>query len=167
MKAEKVVPLRTGRGIEPIRSANDEFDPYRAAARPPEPNACPSCHASFTEGKWSWTRGPKDSFDNLCPACQRTNDSFPAGYVTIKGPFLATNRDAIITLIKDLEKKEKAERPMQRLMDIEDISGGILVTTTEPLLARGIAEALVEAFKGDLKLKYSRDENLLRATWKR
>jgi hypothetical protein len=52
-------------------------------------------------------------------------------------------------------------------MAIEDVREGMQVTTTEPLLARGIAELLVETFKGDLKLKYSRDENLLRATWKR
>lgn len=166
MKAEKVVPIRSVRGEE-IRSANDEFDPYRAAAKPPEPNVCPTCRASFTEGKWSWARGPKDSFDNLCPACQRINDRFPGGYVTIKGAFLTANRDQIITLIKNLEKKEKAGKPLQRLMEIEDVREGLMVTTTEPLLARGIAEALLEAFKGDLKLKYSRDENLLRATWKR
>jgi hypothetical protein len=166
MKAEKIVPLRPARG-EPIRSANDEFDPYRAAARPPEPSTCPDCHASFGEGKWSWAKGPKDSFENVCPACQRIADRFPAGYVTLKGEFLKTNRDEIVDLIQALEKKEKAEKPLQRLMAIEDVREGMQVTTTEPLLARGIAELLVETFKGDLKLKYSRDENLLRATWKR
>jgi hypothetical protein len=41
------------------------------------------------------------------------------------------------------------------------------VTTTDSHLARGIAEALQAAYKGDLKLRYSRDENLVRATWKR
>ena len=45
--------------------------------------------------------------------------------------------------------------------------GSAEVTTTDSVLARGIAEALHEEFKGDLKLRYSRDENLLRATWKR
>ena len=44
---------------------------------------------------------------------------------------------------------------------------GLEVTTTDSHLARGIAEALHGAYKGELKLRYSRDENLLRASWKR
>ena len=56
---------------------------------------------------------------------------------------------------------------LQRIMTIEDVRDGMQVATTDSHLARGIGEALYDAYKGDLKLKYSRDENLLRATWKR
>ena len=52
-------------------------------------------------------------------------------------------------------------------MAIEDVREGLQVTTTDSHLARGIGEALHDAYKGDLKLRYSRDENLLRAVWKR
>ena len=66
------------------------------------------------------------------------------------------------------EKREKANRPLQRIMAIEAMRDGTTeVTTTDSHLARGIAEALHDAFKGDLKLRYSRDENLLRAIWRR
>ena len=86
----------------------------------------------------------------------------------MKGPFVKEHRDEIVKLIRSLEKKEKAAKPLQRLMTIEDKrDGSTEVTTTDSLLARGIAEALHETYKGDLKLRYSRDENLLRATWKR
>jgi len=44
---------------------------------------------------------------------------------------------------------------------------GFEVTTTDSHLARGIGEAIHGAFKGDLKVRYSRDENLVRAIWKR
>ena len=44
---------------------------------------------------------------------------------------------------------------------------GFEVTTADSHLARGIAEALHDAYKGELKLRYSRDENLLRATWRK
>jgi hypothetical protein len=103
----------------------------------------------------------------MCPACQRIEDGFPAGYITLKGDFFGEHRDEIVALIVAKEQKEKAERPLQRLMAIEEIKGGIQVTTTDSHLARGIGEALYDAYKGDLKLRYSRDENLLRATWKR
>jgi hypothetical protein len=148
--------------------ASHQDDPYRIARKPPEPTRCPGCSASFAHGRWSWEKAPSDSYEQSCPACQRIHDRFPAGYVTIKGEFFAEHRDEIVSLISNHEKKEKAERPLKRIMAIEEKKeGGIEVTTTDSHLARGIAEALHEAYKGDLKLRYSRDENLLRATWKR
>ncbi len=155
-----------GAGHHDLRDPKHD-DPYRATSKPPEPTRCPNCGASFVAGRWSWNTAPDDAFEQLCPACQRIEDHFPAGYVMIKGEFLGEHRDEIVALITAKEKKEKAERPLQRVMAIEDVRGGIQVTTTDPHLARGIGEALYDAYKGDLKLRYSRDENLLRATWKR
>ena len=142
-------------------------DPYRLAARPSEPTVCPECKAVFTEGRWSWEKAPDDANEQLCPACQRIHDRFPAGYVTIKGAFFAEHRDEIVALIENHEKKEKASRPLQRIMAMDKTREGIEITTTDSHLARGIGEALQDAYKGELKLRYSRDENLLRATWKR
>ena len=65
------------------------------------------------------------------------------------------------------EKSEKAEHPLQRIMEIRDISGGIQVATTDSHMARGIGEALRNALQGDLKIRYSKDENLVRVAWKR
>jgi NMD protein affecting ribosome stability and mRNA decay len=172
MKAEKAEkPERTFYIPKPrevdLRSANDE-DPYRTSKKPPEPTSCTKCHASFQHGKWTWDRAPKDSYETICPACNRIEDKFPAGYVLLKkSDFLAENRKEIVAMITDLEKTEKAARPLQRIMAIEDVREGLQVTTTDSQLARGIAETIHEAFKGDMKLRYSRDENLLRATWKR
>ena len=87
--------------------------------------------------------------------------------MTIKGAFFEEHKDEIIALIENHEKKEKAARPLQRIMAIDQKRDGLEVTTTDSHLARGIAEALHGAYKGELKLRYSRDENLLRATWKR
>jgi NMD protein affecting ribosome stability and mRNA decay len=142
-------------------------DPYRSAARPPEPTVCPTCHATFTHGRWTWEKAPADAHHHVCPACQRIHDRFPAGYVTIKGAFIAEHRDEIVSLIQSHEKKEKAGRPLQRIIAIDEKRDGLEVTTTDSHLARGIAEALHDAYKGELKLRYSRDENLLRASWKR
>ena len=142
-------------------------DPYHSATKPPEPTACPKCKAAFVGGRWTWDHAPKDAYQQLCPACQRIEDKFPAGYVTIKGQFFKEHRDEIVALITNHEKKEKASRPLQRIMGMDKTREGIEVTTTDSHLARGIGEALQDAYKGELKLRYSRDENLLRATWKR
>ena len=152
-----------------VQSANDE-DPYRAASRPPEPTTCPKCRATFMGGRWTWTKpaANEDAAEMLCPACQRIHDKFPAGYVTLKGEFFKQNRDEIVTLLQTFEKKEKAERPLQRIMGMDDKKDGSMeVTTTDSQLARALGEALHDAYKGDLKVRYSRDENLVRAVWKR
>jgi NMD protein affecting ribosome stability and mRNA decay len=162
----------TGNGAQRIMRRDmgmdrHDDDPYRTAAKPPEPTRCPQCNASYQDGRWSWAKAPADSHVQLCPACQREHDHFPAGYVTIKGAFFADHRDEIIAMIQSHEKREKAERPLQRIMAIEEKRDGIEVATTDSHLARGIAQALHDSYKGDLKLRYSRDENLVRASWKR
>jgi NMD protein affecting ribosome stability and mRNA decay len=167
MKNERTSSYRMTRRDAGADSPTHQDDPYRITAKPPEPTRCPVCRASFVHGRWSWDKAPSDSYEVICPACQRVQDRFPAGYVTIKGEFFAEHRDEIIALITHKEAKEKAERPLQRIMAIEDKRDGVEVTTTDSHLARGIGEALHDAYKGDLKLRYSRDENLLRATWKR
>jgi hypothetical protein len=52
-------------------------------------------------------------------------------------------------------------------MAVQPTPDGILVTTTDVHLARGIAHAVHRAFKGELAMRYSKAENLLRVTWKR
>lgn len=151
-----------------ITDSRSHDDPYRAATKPPEPTVCPRCRATFASGRWTWEDAPRDANQQTCPACQRIEDQFPAGYVTIKGEFFKEHRDEIVGLIESHEKREKAARPLQRIMAMDDKSDGSLeVTTTDSHLARGIAEAIHGAYKGDLKLRYSRDENLVRAVWKR
>jgi len=149
------------------RATRHKDDPYMPTAKPAEPTVCPTCKAVFADGRWSWQRPPSEAAEMNCPACQRIQDDFPAGYVTIKGEFFKEHRDEIIAIINSKEDREKATHPLQRIMAIEDVREGLQVTTTDSHLARGIGEALHDAYKGDLKLRYSRDENLLRAIWKR
>jgi NMD protein affecting ribosome stability and mRNA decay len=163
----RIVALARDNPQDEQRATRHKEDPYIATRKPPEPTVCPTCKAVFSEGRWSWQRPPSEAAEMNCPACQRIEDEFPAGYVTIKGEFLKDHRDEIIALITKKEDREKAEHPLQRIMAIEDVHGGLQVTTTDSHLARGIGEALHDAYKGDLKLRYSRDENLLRAVWKR
>jgi NMD protein affecting ribosome stability and mRNA decay len=169
MKTQRATPRAVSRDNPQAerRSQARVEDPYRATTRPPEPAVCPVCEAVFNSGRWRWAKVPDDAHEQECPACQRIQDRFPAGYVVIKGEFLAEHRDEIIALITSKEEREKSTHPLQRIMAIEDVREGLQVTTTDSLLARGIGEALHDAYKGDLKLRYSRDENLLRATWRR
>jgi hypothetical protein len=94
-------------------------------------------------------------------------DHFPAGLVELQGEFLALHRDEVLRLARHHEAREKAEHPLERIMDVEDVEGGLRITTTDIHLARDIGEALHSAYKGELAYHYNKDENLLRVHWAR
>ena len=158
-------------GFQPISREQllQEFvhDSYKAGRKLREPARCPDCGATFRDGRWIWGAAPAGAHEERCPACHRIHDKFPAGFVTLKGAFAQGHRDEILHLIRNHEAKEKAEHPLQRIMAIEDRPDGMMVLTTDPHLARDIAQALHHAYRGDLEFHYNKEENLLRATWNR
>jgi len=142
-------------------------DSYRGTAKLPDPSRCPKCGVVYHKGHWAWGDAPAGSLRIKCPACRRIENDFPAGYVTLKGAFLAEHRQEVLNLVKAREARAKSEHPLQRIIDVKPLPDGVLVTTTDGHLARNIAHALHEAFKGELELAYSKSENLVRATWSR
>ena len=147
-----------------MKQANE--DSYRADAKLPDPTRCPKCGAVYLKGRWTWKRAPAHADVHPCPACERIADHFPAGYVTLKGKFDPELRTQLLNLVKAREAHAASEHPLQRIMAVDDVPGGIRVTTTDGHLARGIGRALHEAFQGSLEINYSRDEHLVRAIWR-
>ena len=145
--------------------AEYQHDAYKSSAKLPSATRCPQCGAVYEEGRWTWLPHVDGAHSELCPACHRIHDRFPAGYVKLEGDFLREHRAEIVRLVRNLEANEKAEHPLQRVMDIADEDGGLLVTTTDVHLAHGIGEALRHAYKGTLQSHYNREEKLLRVHW--
>ena len=142
-------------------------DSYKSKAKLRDPTCCPDCGAVYRKGRWSWGDAPEGAHAQLCPACQRIHDKFPAGYVTLSGAYFLEHRDEILNLVKHCEEREKTAHPVQRIIAIEASGESVVVTTTDVHLARSIAERVHDSCKGSLGMHYSKDENLLRATWKR
>ena len=90
-----------------------------------------------------------------------------AGFVRLGGDFFTQHRGEIVNLVHHIETKAKAEHPLQRIMEIVDEHGAVLVTTTDIHLAHGIGEAVRHAYQGHLESHYNPEENLLRIHWKR
>lgn len=155
-------PLR-GRGV----IAEREHDPYRERLKLAEPAACPECHAVFHEGRWQWLAAPPAAAEHLCPACRRIRDRFPAGFLTLEGDFFRQHRTEVMQRVESFVAHERAEHPLGRVMASEERGGGVLVTTTDTHLARGIGEALQHAFKGQLRFNHERGQTLLRVHWRR
>jgi hypothetical protein len=57
-----------------------------------------------------------DAVRTVCPACQRIEDNFPAGYVTIKGAFLAEHRDEIINVVMARAERARLAHRLQRII---------------------------------------------------
>lgn len=142
-------------------------DTYKERRKLPEPTRCPRCAAVYRSGRWTWRKSSGPAHRTLCPACRRLRDRFPAGYVSMTGRFFRQHREEILALVQHCAQREGAEHPLERIMAIEPMRGGTLVTTTSIHLARLIAEELRRSHKGELGFRYNRAENLLRAAWRR
>jgi NMD protein affecting ribosome stability and mRNA decay len=163
MKARRTGP-RTARREQLL--VGFEKDPYRPRGKAGAIR-CTGCGAVFHRGRWSWRATPQHAAPGLCPACRRVRERLAAGFVRLRGPFVRAHREEILQRVRRCEADEKAEHPLQRIMHIEPADGGLLVTTTDPHLARRIGEALRDAYKGELRCRYSAGERLVRVTWER
>ncbi len=164
--------MKTGRDSwRPLQreELRDELvhDSYKSKRKLQEPTRCPECHAVYHSGRWQWGMASAGAHEEICPACHRIRDHFPAGYVTLSGEFMAEHRDEVLSLARHREQHEKAEHPLERIMGIEDVREGVLITTTDTHLARDIGEAVHSAYKGRLEYHYNKEENLLRVSWSR
>lgn len=142
-------------------------DPYESRQKPRGTSVCPDCGAVYAMGRWARAPRPDDAVEHRCPACQRIEDRFPAGYVTLSGPFFHAHREEILHLVRNEEARESAEHPLKRIMSIEEDAYSVVITTTDLHLARRIGMAVHHAWQGELDLKYAPDEYLIRVHWKR
>jgi hypothetical protein len=121
----------------------------------------------YHKGHWTWALAPADAKRVTCPACERIEKEYPAGLVTIRGEFARSHRDEILRLVGHVERREKTEHPLKRILKIEDRGEEFLVSTTDPHLARGIGDALHDAYKGELDYHYPDEGELLSVSWTR
>jgi hypothetical protein len=108
-----------------------------------------------------------DAQQAFCPACQRIQDDYPAGFLMLAGAFAQEHRVELIGLARNVEQREKGEHPLKRIMVIRDEGDGILIATTDSGLARNIRDTLHHAYEGDLEYQYTEEGNLLRVSWRR
>lgn len=142
-------------------------DAYRPGGKPRGPTKCPRCGLEFRKGRWVRANAAAGAARRRCPACRRIEENFPAGYVTLSGEFFRARRNEVLARVRRCEAQEGAEHPLERIMRIDDSTESTLITTTSVHLAHQIGHALRKAFKGDLRVSYNKQDNLLRVRWQR
>ena len=147
---------------------SQKHDQYKATGKLREPSVCCECQAVYHKGRWVCSPVPSDSQEVMCPACERIRDHVPSGVLLLTGEIVVRHRDQVLGLARNEEARLKAEHPLARIITIEDQTEaprGVVITTTDPHLARHIGEALHHAYRGTLTCWYEENEDLLRANW--
>jgi hypothetical protein len=143
-------------------------DPYKTSSKPLQPTVCPICCAVFKEGRWQWADSwPPEAHRQICQACHRTRDGYPAGVVTISGNFALSHELELLSLIRHRERQENREHPEHRIMRIEQKSDAIVIETTDVHLPQAIGKALHDAFKGRLNFRYPEESYFVEVKWNR
>jgi len=143
-------------------------DPYEERHHLPEPSACPGCEAVFHAGRWTWMdKPPAGAHEELCPACRRVRDQYPAGILRLDGPFAREHSEDLLSLAGNEATVETAEHPLHRIMDIQEDPDGITITTTDVHSPQRIGEAIRRAYHGELDIQYAEEDHLVRARWTR
>ena len=135
----------------------------------PQVTACPSCGATYREGRWTWKPAPADAHERRCPACERIAERYPAGVLRVEGSFAAHHRDDLIGLIRNVEERERSRHPLKRIMQIAPRRNGFVAETTDGKLAHALGRALHKAYAGTLEHPPTNPdrENLVRVRWMR
>lgn len=143
-------------------------DTYKLRRKLAEPTRCPQCGALYAQGRWTWPQHPVEGADEqLCSACHRINDNYPAGELTLSGAFLEQHKGEIIGLARNLEAAEKAEHPMNRIIEIRDLAGELLITTTDVHLPARIGKAVQSAWEGALDIHFDEEAYFTSIVWRR
>jgi hypothetical protein len=168
MVMTKTRDLRQGTLGQKERFKDNRHDTYREKKGLSEPTVCPDCSAVYIDKHWTWNPVPAVTHTGMCPACRRIADRCPAGTVHIEGSFLTAHRSEIMNLIRNTETAEKADRPLERIMAVDEASPArMTITTTGIHLPRRIGTALEDAFGGTLDVQYGEDEYSARVHWER
>ena len=150
------------------RVREEHSDPYHVRAKLREPARCNQCGAVYHKGRWQWLEDvPADARDLRCSACQRIEDNNAAGEIVITGAFATEHADEVLNLVRNMEKAENREHPLNRIMDVQQKDGVLTVTTTDIHLPRRIGHALEDAWDGDLDTHYDGERWFIRVTWRR
>lgn len=149
-------------------------DPYRNPAALPEPALCERCGALWRGGRWTLAGQVRKAdlrfarpAKVICPACRRTADAYPGGVLYLSGTFLGQHRDQILRTLRNEAEAGRARNPLDRIMAVEEADGRMTVTTTSEKLAQRLGKAVCKSCGGDLDIRFSPQEKLVRVYWNR
>lgn len=149
-------------------------DTYFNKAGPKDHSYCRKCHAIYHNKRWHFNEneirkllGNGANSKILCPACQKIEDHFASGVVTLKGLFIKEHRQEILNLVKNEEERAMGFNPLERIIEISPHGEELEITTTHEKLAQRIGRRLHRTFSGKVAYQWSRGVKMARVSWSR
>lgn len=156
------------------RNVESYADPYIDEESELENTICKKCGSVFALGRWytkdDLPRGKKREgiqHEILCPACRKERDHVPGGILKLSGDFIVKHRNEILNLVRNESSQALGDNPLERIMSMEAIDGGIEISTTNEKLAQRIGKAIHRAYRGSIEYKWSTDNKQARVNWHR
>lgn len=140
-------------------------DTYQNKGKYVQNTVCPKCHACVVKGRWTWDKPETESARELCPACRRMQEKVPAAYLQLGGEFLREHYQELMNLVFKTERREKKKYPLKRIMSCDEHDGYVDLSLSDSHLARGIGEAILQAYGGELDYQYTKGDKMLRVSW--
>ena len=156
------------------KNVSTDNDPYLLKKDSHGVAYCKECRGVYKNRYWSFDEeefkrfAKSEEIDSvICPACKKINDNYPEGIVTLRGDFLQQHKDEILNLIKNEENKAKGINSLERIIEIKEDDGKIVITTTNEKIAQRIGRGVYKAYHGEIEYKWSQDNRMLRVEWER
>lgn len=156
------------------RKIESYYDPYLTDLQPNEVAICRECRSVYAAKRWELEsqaakdlENAKNVIETLCPACGKIRDRMPGGIVRLMGGFVSQHEDEIVNLLHHQNDAAMEGNPLERIMDIEETGGGMVVMTTNERLAQKIGRALHKSYAGTVEYKWSKGTKLARVNWVR
>ncbi|MDW7643993.1 MAG: BCAM0308 family protein [Desulfuromonadales bacterium] len=149
-------------------------DPYIPEEGRKEPSLCSGCKAVYKNKRWTfdpdfYETASKDSGSHwvTCPACQKIEQKYAEGVVTLRGSYLWEHEEEIRNILKNEETRAMAKNPLERIIQISRQDDALVVETTEEKLAEHLGRALHKAHQGEINVSWTEDHARCRVTWER
>ncbi len=149
-------------------------DPYLPREGRHEMAICTTCKAIYQKKRWFFDEALYRQNIDLpttnrvaCPACQKIQDHYFEGILTLQGAFLTEHQGEILTLVKREAERVSARSPLDRIIGLREEPGKLVVETTTDKLAQRLGKAIHRAYKGDLEFRWAHLDKFVRVFWKR
>ena len=152
-----------------------EADPYLPEGGRHELAVCTTCKAIYRNKSWFYDEELyRENFQKetthrvTCPGCQKVQDHYYEGVLTLEGKFLAQHHDDIMALLHRQAEQVARKNPLERVIQIvPEGDDRLIVETTTDRLAQRLGKAVYRAYKGNLDFRWSHMNKFVRVYWSR